>query len=97
MLFNFLDHNSNGLIDALELFILLSLFSSSRVEDRLRFIFDLFDFNERGYLEELDLQFIFFICLQGICKFFKLDSENPDLDGSNGHEIYVELNKLVES
>ena len=95
MLFNLLDHNSNGLIDALELFSLLALFSTSRQEDVIIFLFDLFDFNERGFLEEIDLSFIFFVILQGLCKIFLMDSEGPDVDNSNGFKIYVELNKLI--
>ena len=42
--------NSNnffsGLIDALEIFSGLIIFAEAKAEDKLRFLFDLFDFNE---------------------------------------------------
>ena len=84
-LFNLLDDNNNGLIDSIELFTLLALFSDSRVEDRVRFLFDLYDFNERGYLEDLDIQFMFFTILMGLTKIYKLSTESPDNENSVGH------------
>lgn len=44
--FDIWDEDNNGLIDALELFCGLILFSDSKFEDKIRFLFDLFDFNE---------------------------------------------------
>jgi len=35
-----------GLIDALEIFSGLIIFAEAKAEDKLRFLFDLFDFNE---------------------------------------------------
>jgi microtubule-associated protein-like 5 len=40
------DTDNNGLIDALELFAGLITFADSKAEDKLRFLFDLYDFNE---------------------------------------------------
>ena len=54
-LFNQLDTDANGVIDAIEVFTLLAIFSDSRLEDRFRFLFELYDFNERQWLEEIDL------------------------------------------
>ena len=44
-MFQIWDHDNNGLIDALELFAGLIVFADSKAEDKIRFIFDLFDFN----------------------------------------------------
>jgi Ca2+-binding EF-hand superfamily protein len=44
------DTDCNGMIDALEFFSALILFSQSKLEDKIRTIFELFDFNEKGYL-----------------------------------------------
>ena len=63
MLFQNLDHNGNGLIDGIEFFCILAIFSDSRIEDRMRFIFEIFDFNEDGVLEEVDLQFLIYTVL----------------------------------
>ena len=35
-----------GLIDALEIFSGLIMFAEAKAEDKIRFLFDLFDFNE---------------------------------------------------
>ena len=53
--FTMWDSDSNGMVDCLELFTVLILFSDGRVEDKVRFLVDLFDFNGNGYLEEVDL------------------------------------------
>ena len=45
-MFQIWDHDNNGLIDALELFAGLIIFADSKAEDKIRFIFDLFDFNQ---------------------------------------------------
>ena len=41
-----MDTDGNGLIDVIEIFSIMAIFSDSRLEDRIRFLFDLFDFNE---------------------------------------------------
>ena len=51
------DTDNNGLIDALELFSGLITFADSRADDKLRFLFDLFDFNEIQSLSVMDLEF----------------------------------------
>ena len=46
-----------GLIDALELFSGIIMFADSRAEEKIRFIFDLFDFNEIQSISLLDFEF----------------------------------------
>ena len=53
--FTMWDSDCNGMIDCIEFFCVLILFSDGRVEDKIRFLVDLFDFNGNGYLEEVDL------------------------------------------
>ena len=61
-----------GLIDIIEFFCALAIFSNSRVEDKIRcmnsflirlVLFEFFDFNENNYLEEVELQFLFQSCI----------------------------------
>jgi hypothetical protein len=35
-------------------------------------LFELFDFNERNYLEEIDLQFLVFTCINSAFKIFQI-------------------------
>ena len=44
--FSAINYYNTGLIDALEIFSGLIIFSDSKAEDKIRFLFDLFDFNE---------------------------------------------------
>ena len=60
-LFNALDQNSNGLIDSIEIFTILCIFSDCREEDKMLFLFDVFDFNGRGWLEAADIEFMMFV------------------------------------
>ena len=53
--FSMWDTDSNGMIDCIELFCVLILYADGRVEDKIRFLADFFDFNQNGYLEEVDL------------------------------------------
>jgi microtubule-associated protein-like 5 len=47
-----------GIVDALELFTGLIVFSDSKIEDKIKFLFDLFDFNEILSLSLMDLEFL---------------------------------------
>ena len=87
-LFNFLDDDSNGLIDVNEFFTILVLFSESNPEDRMRFLFDLFDTNANGYLEEIDLQFMFYSCVGGLTKIYDIQAQGTDVQGSVGDQLY---------
>ena len=52
------DTEENGLIDALEVFTGIIIFSDSNAEDKVRFLFDLYDFNEIQSISLLDLELI---------------------------------------
>ncbi len=53
--FSVWDTDSNGLIDMIEFFTGMAIFSSSKTEDKLRFLIELFDFNANGYLLDTEL------------------------------------------
>jgi microtubule-associated protein-like 5 len=44
--FSLFDTDNNGMVDALELFAGLIIQSDATAENKIRFLFDLFDFNE---------------------------------------------------
>ncbi|KAL4455920.1 hypothetical protein ABPG73_008674 [Tetrahymena malaccensis] len=67
-LFQLWDRDKNGLIDALELFSGLILFSEAKFEDKLRFLFDIFDFNELNSLSIIDLEFMMISCCNATFK-----------------------------
>ena len=69
------DTDSNGLIDALELFSGLTLMSDSEFEDKVKFLFDLFDFNEIGILTLTELEFMIDCSMLSVFKIFKVVSE----------------------
>ena len=53
--FSVWDTDSNGLIDCIEFFTGLIMFSDSRMEDKIRFLIDLFDLNGNGYLQDVEI------------------------------------------
>ena len=69
------DVDKNGLIDTLELFSGLIIFSDSKFEDKIRFLFDVFDLNELNSLAPIDLEFMFYSCLSSTFKIFGIKQE----------------------
>ena len=75
---------SLGLVDVVEFFCALAIFSSSRVEDKIRcnriyimmiVFFEFFDMNENNYLEEVELQFMFTSSINAIGKLFSFTDD----------------------
>ena len=87
-LFNQLDHDANGVIDAIEVFTILAIFSDSRLEDRFRFLFEIFDFNERSWLEEIDIHFMIYTIINSIIKIFNIPGDGIENEGSIGKRAY---------
>ena len=56
------------LINALELFSGLIIFAESKFEEKARFLFDLFDFNELNSLSLIDLEFLLLSCANATYK-----------------------------
>ena len=72
------DTDSNGLVDALEIFSVLGLYAKALPEDWARFIFRLYDFNGNETMDSLEIFFLISQLSQGICKMHQLEIE-PDL------------------
>lgn len=68
-------------MDALELFSGLTLMSSSTFDEKVNFLFHLFDFNEVGYLSLTELEFMLDCCLLSIFKIYgvKTDIERDEV------------------
>ena len=75
--FSVWDTDSNGLIDCIEFFTGMIVFSNARVEDKLRFLIELFDFNQNGYLIDVELQFLCYNVISSTAKTFGVESEAP--------------------
>ena len=58
--FSIWDTDSNGMIDCIEFFTVLIVFAEGRVEDKLRLLMELFDFDQKGFLEQEDMHFMAF-------------------------------------
>ena len=57
------DNDKNGLVDVLEVFSGLVVFSSSNLEDKVRFLYEIFDLNEENLIETIDVEFIVYTVL----------------------------------
>ncbi|EGR31153.1 hypothetical protein IMG5_116830 [Ichthyophthirius multifiliis] len=68
--FKIWDTDKNGLIDALELFSGLILFSDASFNEKVRFLFDIFDFNEMNILTIVDLEFMLISCANATFKVY---------------------------
>ena len=76
------DVDKNGLIDTLELFSGLILFSDSKLEDKIRckkpliiVLFDVFDLNELNSLAPIDIELMIYSCLSSTFKIFGIKTE----------------------
>lgn len=88
-IFKLWDTEKNGLIDALEIFSGLILFTTARFEDKVRckflllalfnlVLFDLFDFNELNSLALIDIAFMIECCLNSTFKIYNIKTEVND-------------------
>ncbi len=69
------DTDKNGLIDALELFAGLVVFSDSKFEDKIRFLFEIFDLNEINIIGSVDLEFMIASVLSSTFKIYEIKNE----------------------
>jgi len=65
----------HSLINALELFSGLIIFAESKFEEKARFLFDLFDFNELNSLSLIDLEFLLLSCANATYKILNIQVE----------------------
>lgn len=74
------DTDQNGIVDSLELFAGLILFADARTEDKIRFLFDLFDFNEVQSISRTDLEFLLHCALSAALKLHGIADSVGDLE-----------------
>lgn len=70
--FQIWDTDKNGLIDALELFSGLVVFSNSKFEDKIRFLFEIFDLNEINIIGQIDVEFMIYSVLNSTYKIYEI-------------------------
>jgi hypothetical protein len=96
------DVDKNGLIDALELFSGLILFSDSKFEDKIRFLFDLFDLNELNSLAPIDVEFMIYSCISSTFKIFgvkqevKVDEISSFVEANFKPHLRFNITELIE-
>merc|ERR1711862_391432 len=95
--FSLWDTDSNGMIDCIEFFTVMIMFADGRLEDKVRFLFDFYDFNQNGYLDETTLHFLGYTAIAGIVKVFQSDSDMPNIQGSAGEQAYMQYIELISS
>lgn len=74
------DTDENGLIDALEIFSGITVFSDAIAEEKIRFLFDLYDFNEMQSLSLMELEFLLSSILDASKKIFSIEHEFSDAE-----------------
>ena len=80
-IFNLWDFQENGLIDVLELFSCLLLFSKSEFDEKIKFIFEIYDFNDLHSLTTIDVEYIINCCLCSMLRVYKCPPEHePEQD-----------------
>lgn len=103
------DDDKNNLIDALELFSGLILFSVAKFEDKIRcsathdpVLFDLFDFNELNSLAITDVKFMLSCCITSTYRIHKITTEHNEeeldrfvVDNFND-EARVNISQLIK-
>ena len=93
--FSMWDQHANGMVDCIEFFTVLITFADGRIEDKIRFLFEFYDFNQNGYLELSDLYFMAFNAISGAVKVFQIDTELPTFPNSSGQTAYKLLQELI--
>jgi hypothetical protein len=71
------DSKGKGKIDAIEMFSGLLVFSKIRYEQKIKFLFEIFDFNEMGYLYYENLAFMLLNISNATYKIFSIPKTIP--------------------
>jgi hypothetical protein len=79
------DTDANGLIDSFELFCGLILYAECSTEEKIKCLFDLFDFNHIQSIAFYDLCYMIECCISSSFKMHKVGSSIP----SQKLEIYI--------
>lgn len=81
--FQLWDTDRNGLIDAIEIFTGITIYSEGAVEDKFHFLFDLIDFNRRHQIGYYDLIFLFETYINAVFKMHKYGYQIPSEEIEN--------------
>ena len=65
--------NGDGLVDALELFACLAVFCEDPFEEKVKFLFDIFDFNDLNKLSPVDFEFLLVCVVSSVFKVFAVN------------------------
>jgi WD40 repeat protein/Ca2+-binding EF-hand superfamily protein len=71
-LFELLDTDMNGVVDALEFICTLAMLSAMEPRDKVRFVFTVYDFSEKGTLLVDEITLAVKSTVEGLCKVSKL-------------------------
>jgi hypothetical protein len=69
-----LDTDKNGLVDKFEVMCIICMVSKVATQDKIHFFFELFNFNNKGYLNESELTLLFMAVTRGA---YKVDQKFP--------------------
>lgn len=101
-IFDLWDSSESGLVDALEVFAGLAVYAETKFEDKIRFLFDIFDFNQFNSLSLNEIELIVIFCLTSVFHICKAPT-SPSADevhvlvAQNFREdIRVNLTQLIE-
>jgi microtubule-associated protein-like 6 len=72
-LFRSLDDDENRLVDSLEFIAGVAFLSAMTPEEKIRFVFAMYDFDESGILTLDEMVLAFRSCLSGACKICRID------------------------
>lgn len=76
--FNVWDCNHVGKVDALEMFSGLVLFSNAHFEEKMQFLFEMFDLNEEGTLGYEAMHFMLVNCCNATYKIRRIGKQMSD-------------------
>lgn len=74
-IFSIWDYQKNELVDALEVFTAIILFADATLDQKTRFIFEIFDFNDLRSLSLIDIEFVLNCCVCSMLRIFRCDPE----------------------
>lgn len=78
------------------------LFSDSKLEDKIRFLFDVFDLNELNSLSAIDIEFMIYSSISSSFKIFTIKTEvNVDeiagfVNKNFSNQLRINIKQLIE-
>ncbi|CAG9336008.1 unnamed protein product [Blepharisma stoltei] len=94
--FNVWDTDSNGVIEGLEVLAGLVLFADACPDDKVQFLFNLFDFNREDAISRTDLQLLAYVTLTSVCKILgysrDINIQEPSQTVANYFHSNVKIN-----